>query len=85
NSSGLKKLKFDDVVSLILSEESRRKASGVSGDSGNALNVEGRGRSLNKRDNEHGRYKLRKKSKGPKDKNECWHCGKKGHMKHDCR
>ena len=32
NSSGSTKLKFDDVASLILSEESRRKTSGTSGD-----------------------------------------------------
>lgn len=84
NSSSSTKLKFDDVAGLILSEESRRKALGVSGDSGNALNVEGRGRSLNKGGNKHGRSKSRKKSKGSKDKDKCWHCGKKGHMKHDC-
>ncbi|MGV8048463.1 hypothetical protein PJP07_30135, partial [Mycobacterium kansasii] len=68
NSSGLTKLKFDDVAILILSEEFRGKASGVSGDLENALNVEGRGRSLNKGGNKHGRSKYRKKSKGLKDR-----------------
>jgi hypothetical protein len=40
--SGSNTLKFDDVVGVILSEEMRRKNTGET--SGNALNMENRGR-----------------------------------------
>jgi hypothetical protein len=40
--SGSNTLKFDDVVGVILSEEMRRKSTGET--SGNALNMESRGR-----------------------------------------
>ena len=82
NSSGSTKLKFDDVVSAILDEEIRRKPSGES--SGSALNVGNRGRS-SEREQSHGRSKSRSKSRSSKGKIECWNCGKKGHLKKDCR
>lgn len=46
NSSGSVKLKYDDVVKFILSEESRRKSS--SQVSTSALNSEKKGRNKNK-------------------------------------
>ncbi|XXG79495.1 hypothetical protein AAC387_Pa09g0546 [Persea americana] len=82
NSSGSTKLKFDDVVSAILDEEIRRKPSGES--SGSALNVGNRGRS-SEREQSHGRSKSQSKSRSSKGKIECWNCGKKGHLKKDCR
>jgi hypothetical protein len=81
--SGSNTLKFDDVVGVILSEEMRRKSRGET--SGNALNMENRGRqkdrgkgSGNRGNSRKGRYKSRL------GKIECWNCGKKGHLKKDC-
>ncbi|KAH9297781.1 hypothetical protein KI387_029463, partial [Taxus chinensis] len=51
------KLKFEDVVGVILSEEMRRKSSGESFTSGNALTVESRGRQKNR--GSHGKSKDR--------------------------
>ena len=62
--SGSNTLKFDDFVGVILSEEMRRKSTGET--SGNALNMENRGRekdrgkgSGNQRNHRKGRSKSR--------------------------
>lgn len=97
SSTGKKKLKFDNVVNLIMTEEIRRQADGGS-TSGSALNVDSRGRSSNK-GNGRGRSKSRNgrsKSKNPRNSNnnqnqnakkiiECWNCGKTGHYRNQCR
>jgi hypothetical protein len=82
--SGSNTLKFDDIVGVILSEEMRHKSTGET--SGNALNMENRGRqkdrgksSGNCDNSRKGRFKSRL------GKIECWNCGKKGHLKKDCR
>ena len=80
-------LKYDDVIGVILSEETRRKSSGGS-TLGSALNAQSRGRT-NERGNNSGNHgKSRGKSKGrrsqSKGPNECWYCGKPGHKKKDC-
>ena len=77
-------LKFDDVVGVILSEEMRRKSTGET--SGNVLTMERKGRQ-NERGRilrNHDKYK-KGKSKSRFRKIECWNCGKKGHLKKDCR
>jgi len=48
NSYGIKILKFDDMVGVLLSEEVRRKSMGAAKTSGSALSVEKRRRSMNK-------------------------------------
>ena len=82
--SGSNTLKFDDVVGVILSEEMRRKSTGET--SGNALNMENRGRQKDRGKGSGNRENSRKgRSKSRLGKIECWNCGKKGHLKKDCR
>ena len=82
--SGSNTLKFDDVVGVILSEEMRRKSTGET--SGNALTVENRGRQRERGKSPGNRGKSRKgRSKSRLSKIECWNCGKRGHLKKDCR
>ena len=77
-------LKFDDVVSVILSEEMRRKITGET--SGNALTMESRGRQKERgrSPGNCGKYK-KGRSKSIFEKIECWNCGKKGHPNKYCR
>eukprot|EP00253_Pinus_taeda_P008679 PITA_08679 len=81
--SGSSTLKFDDVVSAILSEETRRKSSGET--SSNALSEESRGRKMERRKSSGYRSKSRKGRSKSRSGIVCWKCGKKGHLKKDCR
>ena len=79
-------LKFDDVIGVILSEETLRKISGGS-TLGSSLNAKSRGRMTKRGNNSRNRGKSRGKSmrkrlqsKGPKD---CSYYGKIGHKKKD--
>ena len=75
-------LKYDHVISVILSEETHRKSSGGS-TLGSALNVQSRGRTTKRGSNSRNRGKSRGKSKGRRSQsrglNNCWYCGKRGH------
>jgi hypothetical protein len=74
--SGSNTLKFDDVVGVILSEEMRRKSIGET--SGNALNMENRGRQKDRGKGSGNHENSRKgRSKSILGKIECWNCGKK--------
>jgi transposase InsO family protein len=67
----------------MLNEEARRKEQGISFES-EALVTERRGRSKSRRPQN--REKSRDKLKGKfKSKIECYHCGKHGHIKRECR
>ena len=72
-------LKFYDVVSVIVSEEMRRKSTGET--SGNVLTMESRGRQK-ERGRSPGNHDKSKKgrSKSRFGKIECWNCGKKGKL-----
>ena len=77
-------LKFHDVVGAILIEEMQRKSTGET--SGNFLTKESRGRQ-NERGRSPGNCGKSKRgiSKSRFRKIECWNCGKKGHLKKDCK
>jgi hypothetical protein len=82
--SGSNTLKFYDVFGVILSEEMRWKSIGET--SGNALNMENRGRQKDRGKGLGNRGNSRKgRSKSRLGKIECWNCGKKGHLKKDYR
>jgi hypothetical protein len=81
--SGSSTLKFDDVVGAILSEEMRRKSSGET--SGNALTAETRGRKMERGKSPGYRSKSRKGRSKSRSGIVCWKCGKKGHLKKDCK
>jgi hypothetical protein len=77
-------LKFDDVVSVILSEEMQRKSTGET--SCNALNKENTGRQKDRGKGSGNRMNSRKvRYKSRLGNIECWNCGRKGHLKKDCR
>ena len=80
-------LKYDDVIGVILSEETCRKSSGGSR-SRSALNAQSRGRATERGSNSKNHGKSRGKSKGRRSQsrgpNDCWYCGKPGHKKKDC-
>ena len=85
--SGPNTLKFDDVISVILSEKNHRK--NLDGSTlGSALNAQSRGRT-NERVNNSGNYgKSKGKSKGKRSQSkgtkDCWYCGKPRHKKKYC-
>ncbi len=87
NSSPMGKLKFDDVIGVLLSEEARRKSTGAAESSGNALNTYEHGRSQKKDGRHRSGSKSRKGRSIPPQNKEttCWNCGKKGHFRRDCK
>jgi hypothetical protein len=77
-------LKFDEVVSSLLSEEMRQK--NMEGQSTNALFARGHSQERNRYKSSSGRYKSKGRSKSPrKFVKVCWRCGKEGHYKKQCR
>jgi hypothetical protein len=81
---GSNTLKFDDVVGVILSEEMRWKNTCET--SGNALNMENRGRQKDRGKGSGNYVNYRNgRSKSKLGKIECWNCAKKGNLKKDCR
>jgi len=89
SSSGSKKMKFDDVRNLVLSEEIRRRKLGESSSS-SVLHTELRGRNST-RGNGRGKSKARRsKSRNHRSSHnskniECWNCGKTWHFQNQCR
>jgi hypothetical protein len=78
--SGSNTLKFNDVVGFILSKEMRQKIIGET--SGNALNIENRGRQKDRGKGSGNCGNSRKGgSKSILGNIKCWNCGKKGHLK----
>ena len=84
---GSSTLKYDDVIGVILSEETHRKSSSGS-TSGSALNAQNRVRMTERGSNSRNHGKSREKSKGRRSQsrgpNNYWYYGKLGHKKKDC-
>ena len=79
---GSNTLKFDDVVSVILSEEMRRKR--TSETLGNALTMDSKRRQRVGGRSPHNHNKsIKGRSKSIFKNIECQNCGKRGHMKKD--
>eukprot|EP00253_Pinus_taeda_P023230 PITA_23230 len=76
-------IKFDDVVDVILSEEMQWKISSET--SGNALTTETRGGKMERGKSPRYRSKSRKGRSKSRAGIVCWKCGKKGHLKKDCK
>ena len=76
-------LKFDEIVSSLLSEEMRRKT--MDNHSMDALSMRGHLEERNKKKGYRERSKSKGRSKSPgKGIRKCWKCGKVGHYKKDC-
>jgi hypothetical protein len=83
-SSNTTTLKFDEVVSSLLSEEMRQK--NMEGQSIDTLFTRGRSKERNRYNLSSGRSKSKGRSKSHgKFVRVCWRCGKKGHYKKQCR
>ncbi|CAH9144429.1 unnamed protein product [Cuscuta epithymum] len=86
-SAGKEKLKFDEVRNLVVSEEIRRKESGLA--SGSTLSTENRGRTKSKSKSNRDRSRSKSKSniEGKKDRSQikCWNCEEYGHFKSQCK
>jgi hypothetical protein len=77
-------LKFEEVVSSLLSEEMRQN--NMEGHSTYALFARGHSQEINRFDFSSGRSKSKGRSKSPRNfVRVCWRCGKEGHYKKQCR
>jgi hypothetical protein len=85
--SSSNKLKIDDVVGVFTSDEMQWKIIGESSTSSNGLTIENRGRTKERGKISKNRGKSQGKSKKgrskSREKRDCWHCGKLGHLKKD--
>jgi hypothetical protein len=85
--SGSNKLKIDDVISVVISEEMQWKNIGESSTLGNSLIIENRGRKKErgKSPKNHGKSQgnLKKGSSKYRGKLDCKHCGMPRHLKKD--
>ena len=87
NSARKSKLKYDDIRDLILSEEVYRRDAGISNAQDQTLVTENRHKNRSRGLDDWAKSNDRSQSKGRsqfKEMRECFHCGKKGHIKRNC-
>ena len=79
------KLKYNDIRDLILAEEIRRRDAGETSEFGSTLNLETRGRGIDRNSNwsrskSKNSNQNRSKSRSGQQV-QCWNCGKTGHLR----
>lgn len=85
NSLGSAKLKFVEIKDAVIAEEIHRKDSEEATICGSALNIDG-GRSFDKNNNKGNRGRSKNnRSKFRNGRLQCWHCGKTGYLKRNCK
>ena len=86
NSAGKNKLKYDENRDLILSEEVNRRDANIDNAQNQAFVTENKSRGRSRGHNDwkfNGRSQSKDRSQF-KETRECFHYGKKGHLRRDC-
>ena len=87
NSAGKSILKYDDIRDLILSKEVRKRDASSNNAQDQALVIGNKGKNRSKGHDDRAKSNDKSRSKGRsqfKEMRECFHCGKKGHIKRNC-
>ena len=85
--AGKRKLKYDDIQDLILSEKVCKRDACINNAQDQSFVMENRGRNRSKGPDDWAKFNDRSQSKGRfqfKEMREYFHCGKKGHIKRNC-